>query len=137
MTHQHQILIIGQAGPLNPSDLKTYGSISNILSIVGADIQRAAAAGIACSITQINPHEPEEGLQDLEKRLTEDTKWDGVVVGWGIRGEKEFTDVFERVVELCRVAAVRMGFSTGVEGLGSALRRLVPGSGLDGGEVKS
>lgn len=131
MAKQHQILTIGQSGPLSPSDLETYGDISTILSIITADIQRAAAAGITCSITQINPHDPEEGLRDLEKRLTEGTKWDGVVVGWGIRGEKEFTEVFERVVEMCRVGGVRMGFSTGVEGLGGALGRLVPGSGLE------
>lgn len=53
-----------------------------------------------------------------------------MVIGWDIRGESDFTEVFESVVDMCRVEGVRMGFSTGVEGLGSASGRLVPGSGL-------
>ncbi|ETN42343.1 uncharacterized protein HMPREF1541_01497 [Cyphellophora europaea CBS 101466] len=63
--------------------------------------------------------DPERGVPAL-KRALQGTKWDGVLIGWCLRGSKEYTPVFERVVGVV---------------VGEVVRRRVEGSqgGEDGG----
>lgn len=39
-------------------------------------------------------------LEDLKRHLDE-RKWKGIIVGWCIRGNVEFTELFESVVAVC------------------------------------
>lgn len=39
-------------------------------------------------------------LEDLQRHLNE-RKWKGIIVGWCIRGNNEFTELFESVVAVC------------------------------------
>lgn len=51
-------------------------------------------------------------------------KWDGVIVGWCIRGNVEHTELFEKVVQMCYGADGRkLMFSKGPDDLVNTVRR--------------
>ena len=40
-----------------------------------ADVQKASQAGLNCEATQIDPHDPERGLESLRQKLEEKESW--------------------------------------------------------------
>ena len=54
----------------------------------------------------LDPTDEERTLSDLRATL-QGRKWDGVLVGWCTRGNKEFTVLFEKVVGECVREVVR------------------------------
>lgn len=48
----------------------------------------------------LDPKNKEENLSELGRTLQE-TAWDGVMLGWCVRGNKQWTVLFEELVGLC------------------------------------
>lgn len=75
-------------------------------------------------------------LHELEKVL-EENSWDGLLLGWCVRGHVEFTELFESVVNVCTRNIVEMArqgrkepkllFCIGPEDLVNASVRSFPG----------
>lgn len=55
-------------------------------------------------------------------------KCDGFVIGFGLRGNTEYTDLFEKVVNVVveRCSGVRFGFSDSPTGLVETVGRMFP-----------
>lgn len=88
-----------------------------------ATIQRFAAeqtakvkeAGIDINGLILDPHAPHEALlEQVHAKLEEQPRWDGVVIGFGIRGDGALTILFERIVNMCvqEFKISRFGFNS-------------------------
>lgn len=68
-------------------------------------------------------------LEDLRARLHE-REWDGVLVGWCLRGKPAHTEMFERVVRVCfdglKPERTKLMFCTGPDDLVNSARRNFP-----------
>lgn len=76
-------------------------------------------------------------LVDLKSTI-EARKWDGVLIGWCIRGIPERTSLLEEVVAVCRKASqdnaeMKLMFCTGPDNLADATLRNFPGYGEEVG----
>lgn len=77
-------------------------------------------------------------LKDLKSTI-DARKWDGILIGWCIRGNPERTPLFEEVVAVCRKASqdsaeTKLMFCTGPDNLADATLRNFP---VDGEEVRA
>ncbi|KAL3425817.1 hypothetical protein PVAG01_02608 [Phlyctema vagabunda] len=71
------------------------------------------------------------GTLEAVKHELEKTSWDGVVIGWCVRGHVEFTLLFEELVALCcermrSAPRMRLMFSTGQDKLVETVVRNFP-----------
>lgn len=83
----------------------------------------------------LDPKNVSSTLQELENVLSKND-WDGVLIGWCLRGHAEFTDLFESVVTVCTQNIVKRAkdgekepkllFCTGPEDLVNASLRSFP-----------
>lgn len=84
-----------------PPYLRTlYGTPSEIQSAITADEHRIRAAGVDVTSYQIDDADAETGLQWVESTLRGE-RFDGVIVGSGLRLVPDQTALFERVVGVC------------------------------------
>lgn len=54
----------------------------------------------------LDPKSPEDNIAQLKKVLQE-RHWDGLLLGWCVRGHAEFTEFFEAVVAACVEECIR------------------------------
>lgn len=71
--------------------------------------------------------EPEEAIARLSKEL-ELEHWDGVIFGWGIRGNPEMTVLFEELVDCVRTMSpgTKIMFNTSPDSTLDAAKRSFP-----------
>lgn len=127
MSTRPNILVIG-LGPnvklpsstLLPANL----SPSTVGAAVKASMQKIKDAGFDLTATTVSPGDTDDDLSTLEKLLTE-KEWTGIVVGFGIRGTPEFTEMFETAVQMCwRLRpGVKVGFNSRPDDLYEAVVR--------------
>ena len=78
----------------------------------------------------LNPHDTATTLADL-KRMIKTKPWNGILIGWCTRGHPEFTELFEKVVEVCLQEVtlnpeMRLMFNTGPDDLVQPVLRNLP-----------
>lgn len=99
------ILVVGISEPTNtaPEALRAKGvSAEHIRQASQAMMKAAAEKGYDLKPVLISPDNVQKGIEEFEEKL-QSQKWDGVMVGFGIRGDPQFTEVFEQLMNLCRV----------------------------------
>ena len=113
---------LGRYGP--PS------SASANIEKVQADSTKAREHGFDCSFMELNPEDVSTML-DMVKDKLKSEHWHGFVIGFGVRGRKEYTVLFEDVVNAAReiTPATKLMFSTAPDGVFEAIQRAFPGSG--------
>jgi len=86
---------LGRFGPALPPDLQTG---------LATSLSHAAGAGYEISNIELDPSNPSSSLARLRERLGE-RRWDGLLIGFAVRGSKEYTPMFEGAVNLTREMA--------------------------------
>ena len=101
---------------------------------ITADWSKAKAHSVASSFENVgfdlNPNDVAATLRDL-RNILEERLWDGVILGWCVRGHVEFTVLFEKLIELCfdvklRTPRMKIMFSTGPDNLVETALRNFP-----------
>lgn len=95
---------------------------------VSADMEEVRSAGFDCVSFDMNPEDPSETLQRLRDQLRSQP-WDGVLIGFGVRGAVELTPLFEAAVNLCvkeTAHSTKLMFSAGPDKIFEAIRRNFP-----------
>ncbi|KAK5129931.1 hypothetical protein LTR08_002691 [Meristemomyces frigidus] len=123
----------GRYATHDPNALARFGPDAGhkVKELLARSISQARAAGFEVLPTDINPEDPADSLKRFVEAL-QSREWSGVNVGFGVRGHKENTVLFERMLgEVRRLApGARVVFSNGPDELFEAIRRNF----LDGGE---
>ena len=91
---------------------------------VQADLKRARELGYEMTALEINPEERTSSINTVKENL-EAKRFDAVIIGFGLRGMKENTVVFEEVVNAAREVApgMRLLFSEKPDGIVECLER--------------
>ena len=124
------ILTIGLAHPPPPSMqamLKELGvQPAAIAASAQNSIQKARDAGYDIQSVLITPGQGEasDGVDKLVAKLPE-RAWDGIMVGFGVRGTPEYTTTFEKVMNLFKEQCpdVKVGFNSRPDDLYDAIVR--------------
>ena len=106
-TPRKTVLIIG-LGPNIPVSAQEALQVdaSQTPTLVAAEVEKAKAGGVDCSVFMPDPRDLAGTLEKLRAELRE-REWDAVSIGFGLRGLKEHTELFEGLVNL--VVEVRPG----------------------------
>ncbi|KAK4552126.1 hypothetical protein LTR86_010662 [Recurvomyces mirabilis] len=99
------------------------------LELLATSIAKAREAGFEILAEDMNPQDIEDSLRRFERRLME-REWVAVNFGYGVRGVKENTVLFERLLGVLRLRrpGVRVMFSNGPDEVVEAVRRNFPES---------
>ncbi|KAH6644127.1 hypothetical protein C7974DRAFT_382948 [Boeremia exigua] len=91
-----------------------YGTPQQIQSAIDLDEQRIREAGVDVTSYQIDDADTAGGLQWLDNKLRSE-KFDGIILGSGLRLIPTQTELFENAVNVCRRANpdVRLMFNAG------------------------
>ena len=118
---RHAILVAGLGPYANEPDM-TGGQI---VELVKADLKRAADEGFDCTPIYLNPADLHGTLHTVRQTLKEQP-WDGVSIGFGVRGSVEFTELFEGAVNAVREIRpeAKMMFATAPDGIFDAIMRI-------------
>lgn len=91
------------------------------------DMKRASERGFDCTEIHLNPKDLTNTL-DMVKETLRSKHWDGFVIGYGVRGMKEYTELFEGAVNASReiTPGTKFMFSTAPDGIVEAIERVFP-----------
>ncbi|KAK0289162.1 hypothetical protein LTS00_009380 [Friedmanniomyces endolithicus] len=86
-------------------------------------------AGFEVIGEDMNPGDPDDTIKRFSAQL-ESRQWVAVNVGYGIRGNKDHTVLFERILEACRTTRpeAKIIFSNGPDEVFTAIKRNFPES---------
>lgn len=96
MNTKSKTILIAGLGRYGPA-----ASASANISKVQADIRRANEAGYRTQDLELNPNDIAQSVSTVRKTL-QSNSFDGFLVGFGVRGNKDFTPLFEDVVNASR-----------------------------------
>ena len=122
MSSRH-ILIAG-LGKHAPARVHTV-ALDDIIQKFQAEMEKVHKAGYTTSELQLDP-EDVAGSVEMIRASSEETAFDAFVIGYGLRGMKEFTVLFEGIVNCARVTRpeMKLVFTTRPDGVMEALERL-------------
>ncbi|KAK0268172.1 hypothetical protein LTR91_015388 [Friedmanniomyces endolithicus] len=95
--------------------------------LLALSIAQARDAGFEIIGEDVDPNEPDDTIKRFSTRL-ESRQWVAVNVGFGIRGNKDHTLMFERILEACRTIRpeAKIIFSNGPDEVFTAIKRNFP-----------
>lgn len=98
------VLAVGLVLPPSPAATAMQVAVSSAL-------QKAKEAGYHAQAYAIDPasEKLEENMAAFRDFLATEYSWDAVMVGWGIRGNPEMTELFERIINTVVEVQVEMG----------------------------
>ncbi|KAF2159863.1 hypothetical protein M409DRAFT_29673 [Zasmidium cellare ATCC 36951] len=102
------LLGLGKYAPTSPPPPSTTTTTdsnltpSTIKAAVASQTSTLSSLGFTCTKLDLNPSDPNDSLLRLKQLLTSQPGWDGIVIGFGLRGNVELTELFEKVVNLSR-----------------------------------
>jgi ubiquinone/menaquinone biosynthesis C-methylase UbiE len=117
------ILIVG-LGKHAPTHAHTV-ALEEIIQKFKAEMEKVHEAGYTTRELQLNPEDVTGSVETLRTSLKE-TEFDALIIGYGLRGMKELTVLFEGIVNCTRVTRpeVKLLFTTRPDGVMEALERL-------------
>ena len=123
MTTTRRSILVAGLGHFAPQGSFPGGDGKNV-ELVEADMKKAADYGFDCTMLHLNPENEGDSLNEVREKLG-NQKWDGFVFGFGLRGRKEYTALFEAVVNASREISprTRMLFSTAPDGVFESIQR--------------
>ncbi|KAK0362567.1 hypothetical protein LTR91_020634 [Friedmanniomyces endolithicus] len=97
--------------------------------LLAISIAQAREAGFEVIGEDVNPSDPDDTIKRFSAQL-ESRQWVAVNVGYGIRGHKDHTELFERILEACRTIrpGAKIIFSNGPDEVFAAIKRNFPES---------
>ncbi|KAK0262001.1 hypothetical protein LTR91_020970 [Friedmanniomyces endolithicus] len=97
--------------------------------LLAISIAQARDAGFEVIGEDVNPGDPDDTIKRFSAQL-ESRQWVAVNVGYGIRGNKDHTVLFERILEACRTTRpeAKIIFSNGPDEVFTAIKRNFPES---------
>jgi len=102
-----------------------------------AEVEKARKAGFALELHQMQLEQPQQQILDELARRLQQRTWDGVALGFGIRGDRDATPLFEKAVNMA-VAGVRptprLAFPVLPDKIVEAFERVFPESSSGTGE---
>lgn len=103
---------LGRFISADPNAAATFGPQAGNIKLLEEALQKATEAGYYHLTIDVDPNNPKESLLALENEL-KSKDYDLFVIGFGIRGNRDFTAVFEEVVNLSVSVSpkTRFGFS--------------------------
>lgn len=113
--------------------LSQYLSGTPITGVIEAAWQKAgkSAEHVNNEGLNLDPTDSPQSLKKLQAVL-QSKRWDGILFGWCIRGNAEYTQFFERVVNMSveetRSTSAKMMFCTGPDNVLPAVLRNFPAS---------
>lgn len=126
MPSSKSVLCIG----INPSkrdteETKNAPPSEAIRNMITKQIQDAKDAGYELQVELIAPNEMSEKIPQIRDMLVE-KRWDGFIIGGGIRKELHLTDYFEQLVNAGREIRpqARMGFNTSPMDIVDTMKRM-------------
>jgi hypothetical protein len=95
---------------------------------VNDNLEKARQNGFDPTDIEVNPDEAANSLNSL-RALLQSKHFDGFIIGFGIRGNKKFTDLFESLVNTSREVSptTRLGFSIAPGAVYETMVRMFPG----------
>ena len=96
-------------------------------TLLAQSISAAREAGFEVIGEDVNPNDPEDTARRFVERLRE-RDWAAVNVGYGVRGHKEHTELFEKLLNAAREIRpqAKIIFSNGPDEVITAIRRNFP-----------
>lgn len=127
-TARRSILVggLGRFIHLAPSAVAP-NAVANLKEALAKEIERAYEAGYDVTNFDINPEDPAWSVQQVTELLNS-KHFDVMTLGFGIRGNKEWTSLFEDLVNTARELSPRtkLGFSTSPADICGTIKRLFP-----------
>ena len=122
MSIERKTILIAGLGRYGPS-----ASASANKEKVQADIAKAREHGFECSDIECNPEDLSGTLEALKEKLRSQ-HWDGFNIGYGVRGLKQYTELFEGAINAAReiTPGTKFMFSTSPDGVFEAIQRAFP-----------
>lgn len=101
--------------------------LASTRNTVQKELEKGSAAGFAIEAFAVKPDD-EDSLEELRQKLN-GKHWDVVTIGYGVRGNKDYTSTFEKVINMC-IQEVKpppkLGFSKSPDDVFDAIKRVVP-----------
>ncbi|EMC93134.1 hypothetical protein BAUCODRAFT_58651, partial [Baudoinia panamericana UAMH 10762] len=120
---------LGPYANKQPSAIQHFGPNvgDKVKELVAQSTAEAREAGFEIISHNVNPGEPEASVQKFTALLKE-RDWAGVIVGFGLRGQKEHTVLCERLLNVCRVVVPKavIMLTNGPDELYTAIKRNFP-----------
>lgn len=116
MSLRKSLLAVGLAHvPSIASDQEkqTVGDPQQLKKVIMAEARKVDEAGFDIDVVMVKPEDSEAALKQVKDKLRS-KKWDGYVVGWGVRGNVQYTLLFEQLVNagIEIIPGTKMGFNT-------------------------
>lgn len=118
---------LGKYQPADPTAAALYGGVQGAKALADADVARAKEIGFDVTVLHVNPLDPTWSAEQFRKLLM-NQKFEGISIGFGIRGNREYTALFEELVNTARELnpSSKLGFSVGPDDIYGTIIRLWP-----------
>lgn len=112
----------------DPQGAAKFGPQQSNIRKLQETMAKAREDGYDVSNIDVNPKDAEDSIERLEAEL-ERQKWDLLIIGFGIRGNKDFTELFEKVVNAAIGVqpTIRFGFSRAPDEVYETMKRVLTG----------
>lgn len=124
MSAKNKTVLIAGTGRFTPSHAR-----DDVLEKIKVGLKEAPDAGFDITHLHVNPGDP-EGSVEVVREALKSNDYDAFMIGYGLRGMKENTVVFEDVVNCAiemkggKVGGMKLLFATAADGMLEALKRL-------------
>ena len=120
---------LGRYASLDANAAKHFGpgASEKARELLASSIAKANAAGFEIVAEDVNPQDPDDTVRRLTDQLRS-REWAAVNVGYGVRGHKEHTETFEKLLNAARTIRpdAKIIFSNGPDEVITAIRRNFP-----------
>ena len=132
MAESRKSILTATFGPYvkqDPALIASYGGEENIKKMITFSIKQANELGFDVADIALNPQDQEGSVRQLEDKLRSQS-FDGLLIGWGLRGNKDYTPFFEAAVNTAKDVApqTKLLFGNAPDDLVNTLRRTFAGS---------
>ncbi|KAK4544107.1 hypothetical protein LTR36_004605 [Oleoguttula mirabilis] len=121
---------LGRFAALDPNAKAHFGPDAGAKTkeMLATSISKARAAGFEVIGVDINPQDPDDSLKRFTEQLQSSREWVGVNVGYGVRGHKEYTELFEKLLNTAWQVrpGIKIMFSNGPDEVITAIKRSFP-----------
>lgn len=120
---------LGRFAALDPNARAHFGPDAGAKTkeMLASSISKARAAGFEVIGEDVNPQDPEDTIKRFVDQL-QSRKWVGLNVGYGVRGHKEHTALFEKLLNTAWEVqpGIKIMFSNGPDEVITAIQRSFP-----------